>query len=295
MSATLESVKVVPLSSSETTSIRAAFGENGASLPEIKQQISATILPKICLALGWKRIRAVKGRVNDRRTVDLKYNSLWHRDRHIYLAAHHSPDIVRAACSQNLSAVVYLDPSRLDYIKGSAVPGEKAASQPVRLELEAGSIAVFPSCLIHRAVAHAESKQRRTIVLFDIENPDEPSPLPHDIITCPGWTQRPLLDGVFGEDNVEEQMLADLVANRPYLWRYYRRHEFRRVHWQVTTAVDDGAIADAATDIAYNRSFYLIDTSHPNAYPPHVRVYDHRGTVQYVVNLVRFHLGFGVL
>ena len=88
---------------------------------------------------------------------------------------------------------------------------------------------LFPSCLIHRAVALAESKQRRTIVLFDIENPDEPAPLVHDIVTCPGWTQKPLLDGIFGAQDVEDGMLADLLANRSYFWRYFRRGANRRV------------------------------------------------------------------
>ena len=90
-------------------------------------------------------------------------------------------------------------------------------------------------------------------------------------------------------------MLADLVANRPYFWRYFRRTALRRVHWQVTTAANDGAKADSSPSIAYNTSFYLIDGTQPDAYPPHVRMRDHRSTSRYVLNLLLFHLGFEVL
>ena len=284
--APLQSALTVQLSETDTERLRAPFGEASACLPAIKEGISELVLPKIQAALGWKRIRARKGRVNDWKTVALKYNSLWHRDRHIYGGA------AAATCAMNLSAVVYLDRSRFDFLEGSHLPGQP--TQLKELDMPAGTIAVFPSCLIHRAVALAESKQRRVIVLFDIEDPDEPSPMRHDIVTCPGWTQKPLLDGIFGADNVEGNMLTDLLANRPYFWRYFRRDANRRVHWQVTTAADDGVAADAAPTIAYNTSFYLIGAS-PTDYPSHVTVYDHRGTIRYIFNLLRFHLGFEVI
>ena len=190
-----------------------------------------------------------------------------------------------------------------------------------QLTVGPGTIVVFPSCLIHRAVASAESHLRRTIVLFDIENPDEPSPLRHDIIICPLWTQKPLLHGIMSAEEVEEQMLNDLKRNTPYFWRYFRRGATRRVHWQVTTADTAATTAptaeqqgssaccaggkaggaasscssgggSSASSIAYNTSFYLIA---PHEYPSHVHVYDHSGTLRYLFNLVRFHLGWEVL
>ena len=304
MAISASGVSVLPLSSEEKETIRRAFGETGANLAAIKGHIHSIVLPKIRDALGWSSIRAIKGRVNDWRTVELKYNSLFHRDRHVY--GDPQSETLRESSLQNLSAVVYLDKARLDYIDGSAVPGHRD-TQLKELELDEGSIALFPSCLIHRAVASPESKQRRTIVLFDIENPAATEPLRHDIVACPGWTQKPLLDGIFGADNVEDQMLRDLIANRPYFWRYYRRNTNRRVHWQVTTTATSAQPAGgvmgngeeansngaAAPTIAFNTSFYLIG-SHED-YPAHVKFHDHRGTARYLFNLVRFHLGFEVI
>jgi hypothetical protein len=284
-------VALLPLSEDEKETIRACFCEDSAKLASIKSHVLHIVLPKIKDALGWTSVRAIKGRVNDWRTVELKYNSLFHRDRHIY----GNPKSVelKSASRQNLSAVVYLDPSRFDFIDGSSLAGHQGTKLQ-ELTIAEGTIAVFPSCLIHRAVASSASQRRRTIVIFDIENPDEAWPLRHDIVTCPAWTQKPLLDGIFGADNVEEQMLQDLIANRPYFWRYYRRDSNRRVHWQVTTAASGCplAVAEHASAIAYNTSFYLIG---PQEYPKHVKVHDHRSTFWYVLNLVRFHLGFEVI
>ena len=323
---TMESVTTITLDDRTTEAIRAAFGEHGANIETVKSLIHQAILPAIQRKLSWRTIRCIKGRVNDWRTVELKYNSLFHRDRHIY----GDFSRFRKASSQNLSAVVYLDPSRLDVMEGSAVHGETAKLK--ELEMAAGTVAVFPSCLIHRAVPSAMSKKRRTIVLFDIENPDEDQmAVVHDIVTCPGWTQKPLLHGLFSEEQVEAQMLQDLIANRPCacvsfplcapplglplvllsksslarlptdvvgsrlcsadFWRYFRRGATCRVHWQVTTASDAQETNDSSS-VAYNTSFYLIG---PNDYPPHVKVHDHRATARYLFNLVRFHLGFEVL
>ena len=289
----MQSVQTLPLTAEECERIRQAFGETCADLPSIKSSIQSIVLPRIQAHLQWTAIRAIKGRVNDWRTVELKYNSLWHRDRHVYGAETSTTSAAESSSGQNLSAVVYLDHSRLGYIEGSAVRGQPTKTK--ELSIPAGTVVIFPSCLIHRAVASAESKQRRTIVLFDIENPDEPQPLVHDIVTCPGWTQKPLLDNIFSPEGVEEQMLQNLLANRPYFWRYFRRGANRRVHWQVTTAADDCRAVGASSSlesIGYNTSFYLIA---PDEYPTHVRVHDHRGTPRYIFNLVKFHLGFEVL
>ena len=127
-------------------------------------------------------------------------------------------------------------------------------------------------------------------MLFDIEDPTQTGPLRHDIVICPWWTQKPLLHSFSSEEEVEQQMLRDLLANRPYFWRYYRRGELRRTHWQVTTATDH--VPTAGSEVPYNTSFYLIA---PHEYPPQITVYDHRGTLRYLWNLVWFHLGFEVL
>ena len=280
----------VPLQKAETEAIRAAFGESGADLAQIRRHVDDVVLPKIKAALGWTAIRAVKGRVNDWRTVDLKYNSLFHRDRHVYGAA--PPADLGRAAKQNLSAVVYLDKARLDYIEGSAVSSSDEHSHR-ELMIAEGMVLVFPSCLIHRAVASAESQRRRTIVLFDIEDPSASAPLRHDIVVCPWWTQKPLLHSVSSEEEVEQRMLRDLLANRPYFWRYYRRGELRRTHWQVTTANDHDPTAGVrGSEVPYNTSFYLIA---PQEFPSQITVYDHRGTLRYMWNLLWFHLGFEVL
>ena len=282
---------IVSLTTAETESIRASFGMNGAVLAEIKKHVRSLVLPKLQVTLGWKDITAAKGRVNDHRTVDLKYNSLFHRDRHILGTA--PAETLHSVAKQNFSAVVYLDPSHFEFIEGSAVSGPHASSTPRELLVAEGSILVFPSCLIHRAVSSEQSKQRRTIVLFDLEDPSEPAPLRHDIIQCPWWTQKPLLHTVQSEEEVEQQMLADLLASRTYFWRYFRRGALCRTHWQVTSANDEIPTADAdGWTVPYNTSFYLIA---PHEYASHVRVHDHRGTARYLWNLVCFHLGGAVL
>lgn len=209
------SVTTVTLQPAETERIRSAFGENSANLDAVKSFVQDAVLPKIQAALGWTAIRATKGRVNDWRTVELKYNSLFHRDRHIYGDAPASRR--HAAAWLNLSAVVYLDAqSCLEFLDGSeeVLAPRQSTTTPTSFVVGAGTIVVFPSCLIHRAAASRASKRRRTIVLFDLEDPSEPSPLPHDIVLCPGWTQKPLLHSVSSEDEVEGRMLHNLLANR---------------------------------------------------------------------------------
>lgn len=289
------SVLTVALHAAEADTIRTAFGEHGAEIEEIKRVVRSIVLPKIRDALGWKDIIVSKGRVNNWRTVELKYNSLFHRDRHVFGAA---PGTTASQTGerQNMSAVVYLDPARFDFIEGSSAPvANHATSHSMReMLLAAGSIIVFPSCLIHRAVALEDSKQRRTIVLFDLEDPSEPTPLRHDIVLCPWWTQKPLLHSVKSEQEVEEQMLRDLLASRPYFWRYYKRDSPCRAHWQVTSVHDAVPTTDAGgTTVPYNTSFYLIGG--PAEYPSHVRVHDHRASLRYLWNLLRFHAGSDVL
>lgn len=287
---TATEVLSVPMHTAEVDAIRASFCEHGANLLEIKEHLHSIVLPKIRRALGWTGVRATKGRVNDWRTVELKYNSLFHRDRHIFGAA--AAEVCHSAVKQNMSAVVYLDPAQFDYISGSQAPGAHATA-PQKLQVAEGTILLFPSCLIHRAVALAESKQRRTIVLFDLEDPSESAPLRHDIVICPWWTQKPLLHSVKSEEEVEQQMLQDLLASRPYFWRYYKQRSLCRTHWQITTVHDDVPTigADRQT-VPYNTSFYLIA---PQEYPPHVHVHDHRSSMRYIFNLLRFHLGCDVL
>jgi len=285
-----QSVLLVSLQEAEAENLRGCFREDGADLISVKEQVASVVLPRIRDALGWESIRASKGRVNDARTVSIKYNSLFHRDRHLYGEAPEAR--LQETCWHNRSAVVYLDRSRLEFLEGSEVAGDEPAP-PTCKEIPAGSIAVFPSSLIHRARPWEESGRRRTIVLFDVENPEEHTPVPHNIVYCPAWTQKPLLDGIFGGDNVEKQMVDDLVANKPYFWRYYKRGGLTRTHWQVTTPVTGctGTGKEGRT-IPYNTSFYLIG---PSEYPEHVQTYDHRNTLLYLANIARFHLGFEVL
>ena len=288
------SVSTISLHAAEIEALRSSFGEDGANLAEVKRQVLSVVLPRIKDALGWKAIRAAKGRVNDWRTVEKKYNSLFHRDRHIYGEA--KPSQLHSAATQNLSAVVYLDrSSRLEYIEGSAVALPEQSTAHRELVVAEGTIVVFPSCLIHRAAASEESKRRRTIVLFDLEDASEASPVRHDIILCPSWTQKPLLHNVYSGEEVEAQMLHDLLENRPYFWRFYRRGELRRTHWQVTAVTDAPVAADGDGDaiVPYNTSFYLLGGLCD--YPSHVRVHDHRSTLRYLFNLVLFHLGYQVI
>ena len=147
---------------SEADAIRASFGEHGPKLLESKGHVHSIALPKIRHALGWKGVRVTKGRVNDWKTVELKYNSLFHRDRHVFGAA--AAEVRGSAARQNMRAVVYLDPARFLLHRGqrghwhtrngsSKIAGCRGHDLVIRF---------FPSCLIHRAVALAESKQRRT-------------------------------------------------------------------------------------------------------------------------------------
>jgi hypothetical protein len=159
------------------------FCDNDCNLREIKKIINNSILDIIKNKLGWKNIRAIKGRVNNWKTVDLRYNSDAHRDRHIYGGTIFEQ--IRAS-QKNYSAVVYLDFSKFGFYTDSCVTSPNQKNMEYNeISINEGSIVVFPSCLIHKAIPCTESKSRRTIVLFDIENPDDKYQIPHNIIICP--------------------------------------------------------------------------------------------------------------
>jgi hypothetical protein len=120
-------------------------------------------------------------------------------------------------------------------------------------------------------------------VFFDLEGPSELTPLRHGIVICPWWTQKPLLHSVKSEEKVEQLILQDLLASRPYFWRYYKRSCLCHTYWQITTVHDIIPTIDVdGQAVPYNTSFYLIA---PHEYPAHVHVHDHRSSLHYNLHI----------
>ena len=273
----------IKLTKAERTIIVNAFGGETANLPETKKNIHEIILPKVKHKLGWRRICAIKGRVNNWKTTELKYNSEFHRDRHLFGGTLKEQQV---EVSKNYSAVVYLDDAKFAYIDNSTITmSHGSTASYVEMDIPAGTIIAFPSCLIHKAVRSSKSKSslRRTIVLFDIENPDD-TRAEHDVYICPKWTQKPFFHKVFNGHDVKQHILFSLMNNRPYLFRYYeKKHNLQRVHWQITNMQQ----IRTADRVPYNTSFYLI--TH-DAYPSHMTIHNHSSSLYYMWNLLKWNL-----
>ena len=253
------------------------FKKDGAFLQEIKKNINNIILPKIQDKLGWSSIRAIKGRVNDWKTVDLKYNSVYHRDRHIF-GGTFKKQIKEAF--KNFSAVIYFDDSKFSYIEDSIITLSSQLHGSYReIDIPAGTIIIFPSCLIHKAILSEKCGKRRTIVLFDIENPDD-NHIEHNIYICPKWTQKPIK--ILSDKIYEKVALSRLFKNIPYHFRFYKnKKQIQRVHWQITNVIKSNA---SINKINYNTSFYLIKK---DEYPSHINILDYSNTSYYIWQLFK--------
>lgn len=271
-SASNDNIKIISLEHSLTNKLQNFFHNDYCNLIEIKKIINNSILDIIKDKLKWKCIRAIKGRVNNWKTVDLRYNSDAHRDRHIFGGTISEQ---MKASQKNLSAVIYLDFSKFGYYTDSSIttPNQKNIEYN-EINIPEGSILIFPSCLIHKAIPCSKFNSRRTIVLFDIENPDEENQIPHNIIICPKWTQNSFFHKIFSEEYLEKQyILKNLVNNNPYFWRYKEEKVINRTHWQITKYNED----QCSEKTKYNTSFYL-----NNKYPSHMKVYDKSNNFEYL-------------
>lgn len=255
--------------------------------------VKECVLVRIQMELGWSNIRAMKCRLNDRQTFRNRYNSDLHRDRHI---VPQGPEQRRKELSlMNYSAVIYLDPAVFRFWPDSSVvnPTQDCLKLDcfIDVDIEPGEVILFPSSLIHQARPSSQypHSRRRTIVIFDIENPDLDSyrvkmGFYHCILLCPEWTQMPLLHYVVSEQFIQQSAFGRLADNKPYHWRYIPVQKNIQddvkvgfVHWQITSTHSH----NKPSSDSWNRSVYL-----NFQYPPYVEVVDHRASGRYVAELV---------
>ena len=238
-------VKCIKLTNSEIKGIEEGFDQQrGINDIIISMAIKNSILPRFKQELDWSNIRAIKCRANDHKTFIQRYNSDCHRDRHLFGGSKRDR---KSLALNNYSSVIYLDKAVFRYIPNSSVTSGKEKEKNIicnEVIIEPGMAVLFPSSIIHQARASYEEpkSQRRTIVLFDIENPDNDDERIangnyHNIIVCPKWTQWAFFHNIFTETHLGNIAFKRLIYNRPYSWRYVPyidKNKANLVHWQVT-------------------------------------------------------------
>lgn len=276
-------VKGILLQENVIKYIEEAFDDfRGVDEEILKFAVSQKILPIIKRELGWSSIRSIKIRANDRKTFEQRYNADCHRDRHLFGGTETQQS---ALALMNYSAVVYLDHAVFRYFRNSSVTNGESYIQCVDVNILPGSIVMFPSSMMHQArpSTTSPSSRRRTVVIFDIENPDEDTKrmdCGHRIVMCPRWTQYAFMHKFFSEDYISNIAFSRLLTNRPYSWRYLPADSYGRgvhlIHWQIT----QNNSRSSASDL-FNRSIYL-----ERNYPNYVKIYDHRSNFIYIPNLI---------
>ena len=293
-------VKLIRLTSEELTSVHKAFDDNkGVDDSMLKISLNEHILPRFKNELGWTNIRSIKCRANDRKTFEQRYNADCHRDRHLFGGTTGQRMNLSV---QNYSAVIYLDKAVFRYFSNSSVTFglEEDSLNLIRcvdVEIEPGMAVLFPSSLIHQARKSIEdpNSRRRTIVMFDIENPDNDkfrymTNEVHNIVMCPKWTQWAFFHNFFNEDNLSNIAFKRLMCNHPYSWRYIVDNQKSKdrpyfIHWQIT---QNKYNKDKITEEQkFNRSIYLIT---PDEYPEHCKLIDHRNNILYIKNLLFYSI-----
>jgi hypothetical protein len=249
-----------------------------------KHLVNSVIMDLCKSKLEWSNIRCIKGRVNNYKTIELHYNSDPHRDRHLFYGSDNMSDSKEGLESlKNWSAVIYLDDSNFKYIDGSHTCTCVDHSREVIVNIPAGTILLFPSTTIHQALKSDISNCRRTIVIFDIENPDD-TQCKHRIVICPKWTQNSILYNFISIDRAHEYLINSLSLNNPYFYRYVPKtnDNVQRVHWQITNI---GGNELQPQYINYNTSIYFIDSK--DKYPVQMEIIR---PYSYIYELIFNHL-----
>jgi len=192
----IEDLLAAKLPAEDAVALERCFDDEMRSvLPgELRSQVRERLLPLIRRLLRWETSATCrKVRANDARSVSIRYNSDFHRDRHIFGTSPQGSELRKRVALSNLSAVVYLDPAAFEYVKGSSYAHQKPEDHSkIKRSFDAGTMIIFPSSLTHRACEdEALQTRRRTIILFDIEKEyvDEADRIPHVVICMPFFAQ----------------------------------------------------------------------------------------------------------
>jgi hypothetical protein len=260
---------------------------------QLRVEVRDRLLPRLAARMGWKAGAVCsKLRANDAKSVSIRYNSDFHRDRHLFGTAPQGSIVRRKGAWANLSAVIYLDPASFEYFEESAWSHPKE-STPVLRTFEAGTMIIFPSSLVHKASHNpALETNRRTVILFDIESAESKnSKIPHAVICMPSGTQFPIWHYTLGPKFVEFYLLGRLFNDGMYWWRcipnWCRTVELSRVHWQAT--MPENPTWENEEEVKLNSSIYM-----PVEYTRfHKKLYDYRPWAVYVLRLIdSFTFGF---
>lgn len=194
--AAIEDVVAAKLTAEDAAALEQCFDDETRSVlaGELRSQVRERLLPLIGRLLRWKTSATCrKVRANDARSVSIRYNSDFHRDRHIFGTSPQGSDLRKRVAMSNLSAVVYLDPAAFEYVKGSSYEHQNPEEHStIKRNFDAGTMIIFPASLTHRACEDkALQTRRRTIILFDIEKEyvDEADRIPHVVICMPFFAQ----------------------------------------------------------------------------------------------------------
>lgn len=255
------------------------------SVDPLREVTRQSLLPKVAKRMGWAEANCRKLRANDVQSVTIRYNSDFHRDRHLY-GGEDSEELKKAAWT-NLSAVIYLDKSSFEYIEDSSYKNPKE-QKVVTNTFEGGTMIIFPSSLVHKARPIPDnlkaSNSRRTLIMFDIECAGV-NDVPHAIVCMPAIFQRPALHVILSELAIQRYVLRTLFSGSMYAWRFMprwcRSKSITRVHWQITTPKDVGP--DESKIVALNASIYMPKPEKPTST---VYFYDYRNMIGYLLRLL---------
>lgn len=270
------------LSTEEIATLAACFDTPKRTVRSnsLREKVKEVVLPKVSRRMGWASARCVKLRANDVASVSRRYNSDFHRDRHLYGLASNKAKVAWT----NLSCVVYLDEATFEYVEGSA-----AANPPkpkiVQKSFDPGTMIIFPSSLVHKAKDDPSlDTTRRTIIVFDIEDADTVQTVPHAILCLPTFTQKPAFHSFLSETQVQFYVLRSLFTDSMYAWRFIpqwcRQAAICRVHWQVTTPHTQEK-HDSRDVVPLNTSIYMTREASDN-----VTYYDFRSFFGFVLRLI---------
>lgn len=266
----------------------------------LRREVGERLLPQISSLLKWNSGASCrKLRANDAQSVNIRYNSEFHRDRHLFGTAPDGSKLRRKEAWANLSAVVYLDRASFEYFEDTAWDYPKRTS-PVKRTFEGGTMILFPSSLIHKASDDpAFQTNRRTVILFDIvqarnkNGASSFSTIPTAIIRMPWWLQAPVFHWVTSsKDFVPRWALWWLFSHSMYGWRFIpswcRKVAICRVHWQITEPTDPGNDDDTYNQhsvIPLNSSIYMpVDSSYNK--DSRITYYDFSNPFGYALRLV---------
>lgn len=270
-----------PLSTEDLEALGACFDSHTVFADALTKEVSQRLLPKVAKRMGWARATCRKLRANTSTSVSIRYNSDFHRDRHLFGSAPQNSKERQVAAWNNVSAVIYLDAASFSYIEESAWDNPKQR-KTVEKDYPAGTMIFFPSSLVHKATESKFETTRRTIIAFDLEDADIQEPIPHAIVRMPSIMQWAAFHLFLRNDQVESVVFYYLFSDSLYGWRFLprwcRQASLCRVHWQITAPP---AKEQKLGEVPHNSSIYM-----PPTEQKHVTFYDYSWFFGYVWRLI---------